>query len=160
MDGKAIEPDPRYATQNVEEVWFRGFHSDVGGGREEEQSASVSLLWMLGEASNFGLRLNDEGKARFKCACDFTRAIDLHDSWRWWWPVVGLIPRQELHNDHRPPKRPCVIGGRHRRDPTLPELRDPRSRRVVLVHASALDVVQLSCLQVVHTRLPPESQPG
>ena len=49
--GEPLEADAEYAAQDVEEVWFRGYHTDIGGGDEEECSARVALLWMLGEAA-------------------------------------------------------------------------------------------------------------
>jgi uncharacterized protein (DUF2235 family) len=150
--GEPLEPDERYRFQDVEEVWFRGYHSDIGGGKKEAESAQVALLWMLGDAAHFGLRLNDDGKALFDKTSDFDREIDTHDSYPWWWPAVGLIPRQELHNDCRPPRRSLAIGGRARRDPLLPEPRDPQLPRQVLVHVSALGAVHLQQLRAVRTR--------
>jgi uncharacterized protein (DUF2235 family) len=37
--------------KRVEEVWFAGVHSDVGGGYPDDATAHVPLLWMLGEAT-------------------------------------------------------------------------------------------------------------
>lgn len=47
-------PDAR-----VQQVWFAGVHSDVGGGyaMDEAGLASCALDWMLGEATALGLRL-------------------------------------------------------------------------------------------------------
>lgn len=33
--------------QDIEEVWFRGCHSDIGGGDVEEVTATIALRWML-----------------------------------------------------------------------------------------------------------------
>jgi uncharacterized protein (DUF2235 family) len=150
--GEPLEPDERYQTQNVEEVWFRGYHADIGGGKQEQDSARVALLWMLGEAAHFGLRLNDDGKKRFDIAGDFDRKIETHEKYPWWWPVIGAIPRHELHNDWRPPRRTTVIGGRSRRDPQLPQLQDNRQPREVLVHVSAWDAVRVPRARPIHTR--------
>lgn len=40
-------------------VWFAGYHSDVGGGFKEDESAlsNFPLLWMLQQAKASGLRL-------------------------------------------------------------------------------------------------------
>ena len=150
--GVPLEPDDRYRSQDVEEVWFRGYHSDIGGGKKEKESARVALLWMLGDSAHFGLRLNDDGKALFDNTSDFDREIDTHDSYPWWWPAVGLIPRQELHNECRPPRRALAIGGRVRRDLLLADPRDPQLPREVLVHVSALGAVQLQRVRAVRTR--------
>jgi uncharacterized protein (DUF2235 family) len=61
MTGIPIEKDPRYDEQSIQEVWFRGCHSDVGGGDAEWWAARAPLCWMLAEAVRAGLRLNDYG---------------------------------------------------------------------------------------------------
>lgn len=44
-----------------QEVYFAGVHSDVGGSYPENESglSRISLKWMLGEASQYGLQLNN-----------------------------------------------------------------------------------------------------
>ena len=45
--------------RDVEELWFVGVHSDVGGGLSDDQPlAKVSLEWMLGEAEACGFELD------------------------------------------------------------------------------------------------------
>ena len=43
------------AGQRVEQVWFSGVHSDVGGGYPERELADISLLWMVERAQACGL---------------------------------------------------------------------------------------------------------
>ncbi|KAG8721266.1 hypothetical protein FRC08_014627 [Ceratobasidium sp. 394] len=45
--------------RDVEQVWFPGAHSDVGGGYNEHLIADVTLCWMAGEAVKSGLGLDD-----------------------------------------------------------------------------------------------------
>src|SRR3954471_21430454 len=49
------------ANQNIEQLWFAGVHSDVGGGYTESESglAKVCLEWMLTEAAKAQLLLVD-----------------------------------------------------------------------------------------------------
>jgi uncharacterized protein (DUF2235 family) len=35
---------------DITEVWFRGFHSDVGGGNANESLSSIALVWMFHRA--------------------------------------------------------------------------------------------------------------
>jgi uncharacterized protein (DUF2235 family) len=44
--------------QTLEQVWFPGVHSDVGGGYDETDLSDVALDWMLGEAKAAGLALD------------------------------------------------------------------------------------------------------
>ncbi len=36
--------------RNIREVWFRGYHSDVGGGNSNQGLSSISLCWMFQRA--------------------------------------------------------------------------------------------------------------
>ena len=42
---------------NINEVWFRGFHSDVGGGNENESLSSIPLLWMFKRAVDVDINI-------------------------------------------------------------------------------------------------------
>jgi hypothetical protein len=47
----------RSAGQHLEQVWFPGFHSDVGGGAEYSAVSDVTLGWMVERAIEAGLKL-------------------------------------------------------------------------------------------------------
>jgi uncharacterized protein (DUF2235 family) len=44
--------------QTVEQVWFPGAHSDVGGGLEEQGLSNAALQWMARRAAATGLEMN------------------------------------------------------------------------------------------------------
>jgi len=44
----------------IEEVWFAGGHSDVGGGHAERRLADVTLRFMIGQAERYGLRFTED----------------------------------------------------------------------------------------------------
>jgi uncharacterized protein (DUF2235 family) len=58
---RPFEPTPfeRQATapraQTIEQVWFAGVHSDVGGGYPDPRLADITLLWMAERAAAHGL---------------------------------------------------------------------------------------------------------
>lgn len=56
---------PKVAPQRLQQVWFTGMHSDVGGGYPDESLSYVSLLWMMEEAERAGLRTLKVVKDRF-----------------------------------------------------------------------------------------------
>lgn len=112
-DGHAFEQPRRFKPepnpdQKVEEVWFRGCHSDIGGGDAERGNAEVALRWMLQRASDaeVGLILNQAGE-------DFIRAPDPGwpitptESWTCGWRLADYIPRLEIDN-HYSPGRLCL----------------------------------------------------
>ena len=43
--------------QIVEQVWFAGVHSDVGGGYSERYQSNIALEWMLKKAKKHGMKL-------------------------------------------------------------------------------------------------------
>jgi hypothetical protein len=46
------------AADAIQEVWFRGCHSDIGGGRDHEKLANITLCWMLRQAAAAGARFD------------------------------------------------------------------------------------------------------
>jgi uncharacterized protein (DUF2235 family) len=54
--------------QKVEQVWFCGAHSDVGGGYPEDDASKLALLWMLDKVRGAGLKLDDEALKAFPIA--------------------------------------------------------------------------------------------
>jgi len=61
------------------EVWFRGVHSDVGGGNRNEGLSSISLYWMLRCAQRCGLEFEPRLVERFAGRRDPDAPISVHD---------------------------------------------------------------------------------
>src|SRR5262245_42812074 len=45
--------------QHIEQVWFAGAHSDVGGGYAEQQLSDIPLQWMIDKARGAGLAFDE-----------------------------------------------------------------------------------------------------
>ena len=97
---RAWKPEPN-AEQTVKEVWFRGCHSDIGGGCRERQNAEITLRWMLREACGEGLVLNKKGAA-LVAESDPIGAITPTESWTLGWRLADYVPRLEIDNDFSP----------------------------------------------------------
>lgn len=84
--------------QKIEQVWFAGVHTDIGGGYAEQGLADITLDWMVKKACSHGLRLYANHK--IKLSPD-TNGI-MHDSRRGWarlyrkrqrtWTLQGVKP--------------------------------------------------------------------
>ncbi len=48
------------ANQTLEEVWFAGVHSDVGGYYKDARLSDISLKWMIEKAKNVGLEVGPD----------------------------------------------------------------------------------------------------
>ena len=82
----------KLAHQTIEQVWFPGVHSDVGGWYAETGLSDIALVWMLKNAEQQGLRLKDGWVDKLNP--DPSGII--HESrtglWRIWRPAVRCIP--------------------------------------------------------------------
>ena len=107
------------AQGDVQQVWFAGVHSDVGGGYAAPEAglSLIPLAWMVREASAAGLRfrprvsrqllgvaLDDEGKyvaelSRRHALAPAHDELDAH----WYWKAVEQLPiprRRPTDGDH------------------------------------------------------------
>jgi uncharacterized protein (DUF2235 family) len=50
----------------IEQVWFAGVHSNVGGGYPKQGMSLVALDWMLEKAEGAGLRFNDRDREAYR----------------------------------------------------------------------------------------------
>lgn len=87
-DENNLEPN-----QTVEQVWFAGVHSDVGGWYDQRGLSNITLMWMLDNAEKHGLRLREGWRERIH-----PNPLDeTHNSrtgfWRLWRPAIRKIPQ-------------------------------------------------------------------
>jgi uncharacterized protein (DUF2235 family) len=130
--------------RSVEQVWFEGVHSDVGGGYANKESglSQISLAWMVSEAAARGL-VFDPGTlaAQF----DPGARVELHDSLSGPYKAINLVRNAGELLASRLPKQLRPGDGA---DPTTAD-RDSagslemfRDSRRVLAHARRPDAEQ------------------
>lgn len=70
---------------NIQEAWFAGIHSDVGGGFEEGGLGAISLMWVLQGAKEAGIILRRTEKLRKLPTVQASNAEgDVHkNDWTW-----------------------------------------------------------------------------
>ncbi len=56
---KVTRLDPKHQLDHIHELWFRGVHSDIGGGNENVKRSNITLQWMLDMARKSGVPLNE-----------------------------------------------------------------------------------------------------
>jgi uncharacterized protein (DUF2235 family) len=76
--------------QELEQVWFTGVHSDVGGGYDHHELADITLLWMVSKAEQYGLAFTPGGFA----PVDPDAVADKHDSLKGFYRVLPRCDRQ------------------------------------------------------------------
>lgn len=66
--------------QHVEQCWFAGVHSDVGGGYADHRVSDVSLVWMVEKASQLGLEFDTQDPV-WQASVTPSSLAPLHDSY-------------------------------------------------------------------------------
>ena len=88
------DEDKKASGQTVEQVWFPGVHSDVGGSYQERGLSDGALVWLLRHAESAGLQLKPDWEDGH--APDPTDRDALHQSrkgfWKLWRKVHRDIP--------------------------------------------------------------------
>jgi hypothetical protein len=91
---------PMSPEQDVEEVWFAGVHSDVGGSYPEQESqlSKIALRWMVTEAEFVGLQINQSRKAEIlggepSYATPDPLTQNQHESLKGLWWVAEVWPK-------------------------------------------------------------------
>jgi uncharacterized protein (DUF2235 family) len=112
--------------QRVEQTWFAGVHSEVGGGSSERGLSSLALGWMIDKARECGLAFDEPQVREIKAEADPAEKVDksLSGVWRFLVPYhrrigitqpvkAGLSNSESLHpsvcvklNTAAPPYRP------------------------------------------------------
>lgn len=116
---------PPGAEGNVEQVWFRGAHGDVGGQIGDFEAArplaNIPLVWMLERAEACGLRLPPGWRDRFPCDPE----APMVGTWRGFGAaflfrhrrVVGQDRSERLHSSALGRDRKRGFAGRLRPEP-------------------------------------------
>ncbi|PGH34605.1 hypothetical protein GX50_02589 [[Emmonsia] crescens] len=74
-DNRSVQSDQ--TVQDIQEVWFPGCHSDIGGGwglmpGEKWPLSHAPLVWMIHEAQRAGLQFDERKLKKFECAVEFS----------------------------------------------------------------------------------------
>jgi uncharacterized protein (DUF2235 family) len=104
-------PDEKAEPQDILQVWFAGAHGATGGGYPEVQSAlsKYPLLWMLEEATKFGLTVNIQmvkqlawGVHRKGSPFTYVKpdvAGEMHDPMTWGWRLLEYLPKKATYKE-------------------------------------------------------------
>ena len=105
------------ATTDVEQVWFAGNHSDVGGGYGQSEAglSLIPLAWMMREAQAAGVQFKPKvskaifpleprpGESHLQALTRVYAGAQQHDELelrRWWWALEYLpVPRMRRRDD-------------------------------------------------------------
>ena len=115
--------------QDLQQIWFAGVHSDVGGGYAQSGLSDITLAWMMLKAKENGLQF-DDGVFTSYAGLDVKHAFDpLHESWSMLWGPPQrrpIAPGSTLSNS---------VDMRLKNDPTYRPSNVPSDYRVETVIA-------------------------
>ena len=99
---------------NVQQMWFRGAHGDIGGMIGDDGAArplaNIPLVWMLERAEAAGLRLPDAWPALYPCDA----AAPMVGTWRGWGMWFLLRRKRVIGRDASEAVHPTAQGVRQR----------------------------------------------
>jgi uncharacterized protein (DUF2235 family) len=75
--------------QTIEQVWFAGVHSDVGGWYDERGLSNTALLWMINKAKDCGMEVDEQRVAAYRS----NPHDEIHDSYEGFWAFRGQYVR-------------------------------------------------------------------
>lgn len=111
---------------DLEQVWFEGVHSDIGGGFGRTEPADLTLAWMVTEAGRRGLEFHPDrlpmGRPPLLDAC-----YDPHTSMKWPYRVINAL---KLAAGYLCGPGTAVV--RHRRERRLLEVVDDAARPLLI----------------------------
>ncbi|MES2914375.1 MAG: DUF2235 domain-containing protein [Pseudomonadota bacterium] len=76
----------------IEQVWFAGCHSDVGGGYNDRALADIPLLWMIDRAKKAGLQVDETTPGLLPTQAALDVLAPTHDSREGWSAKDRLTP--------------------------------------------------------------------
>lgn len=131
-------PSSDQNVQDVQEVWFVGDHSDVGGGHEDGKNglAQIALKWMINEAVN-APQVDKEDNLKLLCnknTLGKLSPIKRHDKLEeQFWKYMQQAPRKEMINCPYPQTSDWTRKSSGRRD-----IRKSKRNGKVLLHSSVI----------------------
>jgi uncharacterized protein (DUF2235 family) len=82
--------ESKIAGQTIEQVWFAGVHSDVGGWYDERGLSNIALRWMIDKASAAGMEVDMNRAAKYH-----PNPHDMmHESYEGFWIFRGTEVRR------------------------------------------------------------------
>jgi uncharacterized protein (DUF2235 family) len=107
---------------NVEQVWFRGAHGDVGGQIDDfapaRPLANIPLVWMLDRAESVGLPLPADWRHAYPCDA----SAPMSGTWRGWGALFLYRRRRRVGRDRSERLHETVLAGRRPPRAALPLL--------------------------------------
>lgn len=97
--------------QDIQQRWFPGVHSDIGGGYREDESglSKIPLIWMVEEAAAAGLKINKPnlrhlayGAPKEGSAHKYTEPDPvgpMHKSLTFAWKVLEVLPKRVKYRE-------------------------------------------------------------
>lgn len=82
----------KHKDQTVEQVWFPGVHSNIGGGYADPALSNLAFLWMAKRSSDVGLTL----KPGISALIEGNALGRMYDSMTWFYRAFGVFHRPVL----------------------------------------------------------------
>lgn len=138
-----------YDNERIEQVWFAGVHSNVGGGYPRQGMSIVSLDWMMTKAAEHGLRFTDDDRRWYRehATCD-DKMYDSRSGFGvfYRWRLRDVAALCERHGISPPQVHVSVFERIARGTEGYAPLNIPRGTEPVMTPGAGLDLDRISSL--------------
>jgi uncharacterized protein (DUF2235 family) len=136
------QADDAPSSQVLQQVWFSGVHSDVGGGYRDAGLSDVSLLWLMSRAEACGLAVD---RSAVPNGIHSDVSGQRHDSMTWLYGLLGngvrTLPAVRLRENGQPMKtHEAVAATAQKRWEVDPTYRPAALREYFDRHGPVVDV--------------------
>jgi len=95
-----LQKDPN-RKRSLQQVWFMGMHTDVGGGYKEKELSDIVLEWMLQNAVKHGLHIFNNPKRTIEGRCTPNPNGMMHDARDKLWKKKIFPAKQRVWDEKR-----------------------------------------------------------
>jgi len=108
-----VQDDPAPKGQTLEQVWFAGVHSDLGGGYPQTGLSDIPLKWMIDKAKSCGLEFSP-----FRPGPKPAPMAQRHESRKGFYRIVAPYHRKVMQTDNANESLHSSLEKRYREDPS------------------------------------------
>ena len=91
--------------QDFKQVWFAGAHADIGGGYPYHEAglANITLAWMLREAEEAGILIDEGGRRKLEAESPPSPFAPMHHPLKGLWWIPEYLPQETTSRVHDAP---------------------------------------------------------
>jgi hypothetical protein len=88
-----MQKPKEHPAQDLQQIWFAGVHSDIGGGYADSKLWRCAFDWMIAEGRTAGLMIEEDQLATVAPTLAEPWKEMQHESLQKWWKIAEFFPK-------------------------------------------------------------------